>query len=148
MVKSLKYINSVFEKYAEDSPEIQMYKTSKKEDLEKSDNLSYPLMLSSYEGDTEFKRGEVIISVSMLFLDRLLSDESNIVEVLSDTMLMAYDFQAKLYANENLYKFLLQQDSIFVTPVVASYDDNVAGYEMNIKVKLRAFRNEFQIPTF
>lgn len=148
MVKSLKYINSIFEKYAEESPEIQMYKTSKKEDLENSDNLSYPLMLSSYDKDVEFRNGEVVIPVSFLFLDRMLPDQSNLIEVLSDTMLMAYDFYSEIYANEHKYNFLVRQEAVLCTPVVASYDDCVSGYDITFDIKLRAFRNEFQIPRY
>lgn len=145
MRKSLKHIDIELRKYVAESVEISSIDTGFKESIIASD-IDYPFMNVTYDGNVEFLDGEVTIAASILFLDRLLGDKSNEIEVMSDTMLMAYDFFAKLNSNEREYSFIFENGESTLEPITDGFDDIAVGYRMDATFKLRGVKNELQIP--
>lgn len=108
--------------------------------------LKYPLMWVDIGNiSASFSRGQMILSVPVLMLDRIQRDFTDLESVLSEQLLKMDDFYTYYNDNECNYGFYFS-DSANASPEVYQFDDLVAGYSMAIQVQVGVNRDENVIP--
>jgi hypothetical protein len=158
MERSLKTINDTFSAWVTDHKILKSYKSGPSTDI-KADNIVYPLLWCAF-GPTAFSSnsaggGEVQLSMIIYTLDRVNRSKDNWIDIFSDTLRLMEDFfnyfndvywdQNPYSVKNEQYKFQLLNTGN-ATPVFATYDDLVAGWQMPITVQVGNTRNEYQIP--
>jgi len=109
-------------------------------------NISYPLMFIDLQGMTaSFQTGQVVITLPVYMLDRVDRQLNNLEKILSERLMVMDDFYTYFTDNECEFGFYFD-DNGSATPVIYEFDDFVAGYTMNISMKMKNRRNESQIP--
>jgi len=108
--------------------------------------LSYPLMwVDLTEMNVAFDAGELVIDLPIYILDRLKRDYSNVVGVLSDTLLILDDLITMYCDNSCELGFNLEYTSD-ATPVIFEFDDLTAGYSAILKCHVGTSHNQVQVP--
>jgi hypothetical protein len=91
---------------------------------------------------------EIDYNFSFYFMDRMLSEETNETEVLSDQTLVAQDFIAQLrYPIDYGVVTWTCGDSIPMTYFTESDPDFLAGVKCDITLNLPFINNRCQVPT-
>lgn len=106
-------------------------------------DFTYPLMFVEL-GDAPIGLGSVKLNMNIYFLDRLQSDGSNLLQVLSDMLKLCTDFFTKYQDNYDAYSFIVTTD-MTATPIMFEFADNVAGYKMPVTIQVYFDANENNI---
>jgi len=109
-----------------------------------ANNRNYPLMFADI-GDAIFSLGEVKLTITLYFLDKLKSDKSNYVQVLSDTLKHAEDFFTTFNNNELKYGFMID-DNATAFPISIPLEDGVIGYRLPVNISIKYSVNEGNVP--
>jgi hypothetical protein len=107
-------------------------------------NYVYPLMHTSI-GNVSFASGEMQIAMDIYILDKMLSDESNYQDVLSDTLKIMNDFYTTFQDNEEAYGFYFAYEAT-AEPIAFDFDDVIGGFKMPITVQVKNRRDEASVP--
>jgi hypothetical protein len=115
-----------------------------------SGSIDYVLMWVKPKG-SRVNRGEVGLSFEILIMDLVRKDESNLIDVLNDTHQIALDVLADIYINgldavNGTHGFHLKNPDIQLNNFVDRFDEEVAGWSMNITVWVGWDWNECVIP--
>ena len=109
--------------------------------------VTYPAMFFTLTGATIGAK-EIDFNFSFYFMDRMLSEETNETEVLSDQTLVAQDFIAQLrYPLDYGVVTWTCGDSIPMTYFTESDPDFLAGVKCDIALNLPFINNRCQVPT-
>ena len=148
MKTSLARIIKSFQTFATNHKQIEEFSTAMITDMV-AKNWSYPLMWIDYTDiSVSVQRGQVVITMSIYFLDRVERDESNMTYVMSSNLLKALDF-ITLYndheCGEGGYGFYFS-DTPSLSPIVLDFDDIVSGWKLGAVIQVGYSRNEDEIP--
>jgi hypothetical protein len=109
--------------------------------------VTYPAMFFTLTGATIGAK-EIDFNFSFYFMDRMLSEETNETEVLSDQTLVAQDFIAQLrYPLDYGVVTWTCGDNIPMTYFTESDPDFLAGVKCDIALNLPFINNRCQVPT-
>lgn len=109
--------------------------------------VTYPAMFFTLTGATIGAK-EIDYNFSFYFMDRMLSEETNETEVLSDQTLVAQDFIAQLrYPQDYGIVTWTCGDNIPITYFMESDPDFLAGVKCDIALNLPFINNRCQVPT-
>lgn len=111
--------------------------------LSKGSDALYPAFLfdinnASINGKT------LTLSFSLFFMDRMLPEESNFQDVLSDQLLTAQDILAQLTYND--FDFVLQ-DTATLNSFIENTPELLAGWQTDISLDLPYIYNRCEVPT-
>jgi hypothetical protein len=140
---TLNQIIAKLESIASSHQQINSFAIGDLSDLLKG-NRNYPLMYvvllpSSYQ-DKEFR-----LNLSVLLMDLVDNGKANENEVLSDMLLIASDVRALLMAPENASLYLIDKNST-VDPFTERFEDDVAGWNINITFRIMDLMDRCRIP--
>lgn len=111
--------------------------------LSKGSDALYPAFIfdlnnASINGKT------LTLSFSLFFMDRMLPEETNYQDVLSDQLFTAEDIIAQLSYND--FDFDLQE-SVTLTSFTENTPDLLAGWQTDINLDLPYIYNRCEVPT-
>ena len=103
-----------------------------------SGSIDYAMMWVKPDGSV-VKRGEVGFKFKILIMDLVRKDESNLIDVLNNTHQVALDVLADIYINgldavNGTLGFHLKDPEIMLNDFTDRFDEEVAGWSMNITV--------------
>lgn len=105
--------------------------------------VTYPAMFMTLTG-ANFGAKEIVYSFSLYFMDRMLMEETNETEVLSDMTLVGQDMVASL--RDHIYNWVVS-DNMSVTFFTESDPDYLAGLKIDFSLTLSSLNDTCQIPT-
>lgn len=143
MRKTLTQIVKEFQTFANNHKVIKQFEANPISDFT-ANNYLYPLLWLEV-GNVQYAQGEARLSMSFYIVDRLLSDETNLMKVLSDSLMICDDLDAYFNEYEEDFGFYFSQDAP-LSPIVYDFDDKVGGYKMDITVQVARGRNKNDIP--
>jgi hypothetical protein len=111
--------------------------------LSKGTDNVYPALFFDLSG-ASINGKTSTVSFNMFFCDRVLPEQSNEQEVLSDQLLTAQDIIAQLHYNE--YSFVLQ-DSVTLNFFIEDTPEYLAGVNATISIDLPYLQNRCVVPT-
>lgn len=140
-------LNQVIEKIQDIGNAHQQIKTtfygSAFDFLSKGSDALYPAFLfdlnnASINGKT------LTLSFSLFFMDRMLPEQTNYEDVLSDQLLTAQDIIAQLCYND--FDFYLQE-AVTLNAFTENTPDLLAGWQTDISLDLPYIYNRCEVPT-
>lgn len=105
--------------------------------------VDYPAMFFILE-PSNFSGNRRNMNFSLYFMDRVLSEETNETEVLSDMLEVAADVVAFLKHPKQDWTMA---DTSSLTPFTETEPDLLAGFRMDISLALPLFNDTCQVPT-
>lgn len=105
--------------------------------------VTYPAMFFNLTSASLLAK-QIEYNISLYFMDRMLMEEFNETEVLSDMTLIAQDIIAEL---RSPYEQWIVGDNAPITYYTESDPDYLAGIKIDITLKLSSLNNTCQIPT-
>jgi len=116
-------------------------------------DVVYPC-LAMYEGNSSIRNGGTFIEFKMFIFDRLLFDNSNELDVISDTHQIGFDIIQKLYSSEEEYGFVIDEESVSIEGFSENYlstegtdiEDKVAGHFFKFIVEVQSTFNNCDLP--
>ena len=105
--------------------------------------VSYPAMFFNLTSATLLEK-QIEYNMSLYFMDRMLMEEINETEVLSDMTLVGQDIVAELRSPTEEW---IIGDNAPITYYTESDPDYLAGIKIDITLKLSSLNNTCQIPT-
>lgn len=128
--------------FCESHPQISTFFKDGINDYE-STEISYPAVVIT-PIDCNFDNGTIRYGISIFVCDRLLPDNSNLYDVISDTSLIMNDILAH---STNQYSMRLEDVTISGTIGISQFADNVAGVTIeNCGFVLNIPRNTCFVP--
>ena len=111
--------------------------------LSKGSDVQYPVML--FDLSNASISGKVLsLSFSFFFMDRMLPEETNYNDVLSDQLLTAQDIIAQLDYND--FDFTLQE-SATLNSFMENTPDLLAGWQTDVTLDLPYIYNRCEVPS-
>lgn len=111
--------------------------------LSKGSDVLYPAFIFDL-GTANVSGKNLSISFSMFFMDRMLPEETNFQDVLSDQLQIAQDIIAQLSYND--FEFTLEQTAT-LNSFMESTPDSLAGWQTDITLDLPYIYNRCEVPT-
>ncbi|NBU82024.1 MAG: hypothetical protein EBS55_10295 [Flavobacteriaceae bacterium] len=105
--------------------------------------VTYPAMFFSLI-DAQILAKQIQYNFSIYVMDRMLMEETNETEVLSDMTLIGQDMVAKL--RDNIYNWIAG-DNMTLSFYTESDPDYLAGVKIDFSLTLSSLNNTCQIPT-
>jgi hypothetical protein len=105
--------------------------------------VTYPAMFFSLI-DAQILAKQIQYNFSIYVMDRMLMEETNETEVLSDMTLIGQDMVAKL--RDNIYNWIAS-DNMTLSFYTESDPDYLAGVKIDFSLTLSSLNNTCQIPT-
>lgn len=140
---TLNQIFKIIEDYANDHSAINTIVFGADSDIDNSDVSG---VLLWYDVDTGNTEGTMInYGFEMYFLDVLNSDNSNLKDVLSDTLQVALDMSAMIYNYDGDVEFDLPKRAQ-IQPVKHKYTSDYAGHSLSFTIQAPYEWNECQVP--
>jgi hypothetical protein len=90
------------------------------------------------------RNNEVELNFNCLLMDKQNSDKSNITEIMSDTLLLAYDLRT--YLNDGSFDEIYIDGDNTIEPFDERFGDLVAGWNYNLKINLQVHSTVCDIP--
>lgn len=144
MKRTLNQINELLEGIATAHQQINSYGIGDLYDLVANGAVTYPLMFTVINpGQIQGK--QMSLNLSLLFMDLVHKDQRNELEVLSDQLQIGTDVVAQLRAP--LYEdWFLVNDSVSFEDFTERFNDEVAGYKIDITLNLSEQFNLCALP--
>lgn len=111
--------------------------------LSKGSDVQYPVLLFDISG-ASISGKSLSVNFSFFFMDRMLPEETNFQEVLSDQLLTAQDIIAQL--NYNDFDFDLQ-DNATLNAFTEQTPDLLAGWQTDLSFMLPYTYNRCEVPS-
>lgn len=111
--------------------------------LSKGSDNTYPAMFYDLTGSS-ISGTTLTMNFSLYFMDRMLAEQSNETEVLSDQLSIAQDIIAQLKYND--FDFVIQ-DNVNLTYFTEDTPDLLAGVRAEVSLDLPFTANRCQVPT-
>lgn len=143
MEKTLKQIVTSIETFADSHKGIKQFEAKPLSEFT-ADGYLYPLMWLEIVNIT-FSINEAKIKINAYFVDRLNSDYTNFIKIVSDTLKLCDDFYSYFTEYEEDFGFYFNNNAP-ITPIEYAFDDNVAGNKIEITVQVALKRNKNQVP--
>jgi len=89
---------------------------------------------------------EMELNIQIGILDILQEDNSNLKDVLSDTLQIMNDVITEFFDNEAEYGFVASESGVSLEPFVQAFDDNVGGFFAEVKFIIENRLNKCEIP--
>lgn len=105
--------------------------------------VTYPAMFFNLN-DAQILAKQIQYNFSIYVMDRMLMEETNETEVLSDMTLVGQDMVASL--RDHIYNWLVS-DNMSVTFFTESDPDYLAGLKIDFSLTLSSLNDTCQIPT-
>lgn len=105
--------------------------------------VTYPSMFFNLTG-AQFLFKQIQYNFSIYLMDRMLSEETNETEVLSDMTLIGEDIVALLRNSSNAWTM---SDNALISYYTESDPDYLAGIKIDITLTLPSINNRCQVPT-
>lgn len=119
-------------------------------------NESNPIfpVVAVYPGLTPVYKNSMKLKLKFFVMDQLNDDESNEVEILSDTLQISKDFFDELVENEELYGFTLDMTNLVGEPFAENFrssegtdiEDYVAGWYFELDIDVVSEKNNCITP--
>lgn len=106
------------------------------------DNL-YPALNYDLNG-ANITGAQLTVNFALFFMDRILPDQSNALDVLSDQVLIAQDIIAQLRYPGNDFEI---NDNVQMTFFVDDTGDSLAGVRCDISINLGYISDRCQVPS-
>lgn len=142
---SINKIFKAFSDFASNHSQIKTFSSIKEESQIAAANWEYPILFSTIRG-AKFGEGLIYYTMDIYFLDRLKPDGSNYLQIISDQLLIAYDFYTQFNDHRNEYDFWIRNNEPDLTATIGSVQDNTLGWKLSIDILTQGDRNENQIP--
>ncbi len=143
MKRTFKQIIDDLELFATNHKQINSFGFGNADNITNKDQV-YPMMwVQSIPSTT----GNMVdLTFEIYLIDLLKQDKVNLVDVLSDTLLMGNDVVAKYFDDEDEYDFTLNEDGVVITPFEAEFDDFTAGWIFEVNIEIQNDLNDCEIP--
>ena len=105
--------------------------------------VTYPAMFFNLN-DAQILAKQIQYNFSIYVMDRMLMEETNETEVLSDMTLVGQDMVASL--RDHIYEWIVS-DNMSVTFFTESHPDYLAGLKIDFSLTLSPLNDTCQIPT-
>jgi len=142
MNKTLSQIITGFGAFATNHLEIAEFYASPIQKATSS-NYLYPLMLTTVKSAV-IENGQIRIEMDVFFFD-LPSRDTEYIEKLSKTLVLAEDFITYFNKNEQTHGFYLI-DGVISEPVYAAFEDGVVGWRVPAVIQVKSAENENILP--
>jgi len=88
----------------------------------------------------------MMLSFEVYVFDVTKQDRSNLLEVMSDMLLVGNDIISQYFDDEDEFDFTLDEDGVTITPFEAKFDDYTAGWIFDINIEVANSYNTCAIP--
>ena len=132
-IVTLNTVIKSFESFATNHKQLNSFYSGESWDFQAQTNL-YPALIIA-PSPALISRGSIQITFRVLILDLCNRDNSNVDEILSDTLQIFGDLFAHFRDNEDLYGFTILGDAISPEPVEEAFDDITAGWFAPITIE-------------
>lgn len=133
-------LKSVIEKIQEIVSTNAIYKTFGNGDLWEIDSktLNYPVIwVNDQTSPHSINKSSIDLKLDILFFDKVYSDESNELQIKSDTLESAIDFVNFLKNNFNELDFYIKEGNSSVINFTEKWNDKVSGCVLSIIITLK-----------
>jgi len=120
---------------------VETYKFGNFLDAISEKKLKYPILVADF-GNGSFTKMFAKITVIITVADRVLNDESNVLEVLSDRLQVARD----VYTEMNNMKDILEITASNFDPFFERSGDMITGYVLTININILDVNCPIQLP--
>ena len=137
-------ITNSFQTFSQNHKQIHSFGTGQMNEVNEgssNDPVNYPQMWSFLTGASTIQN-VLNYSYDILFYDLVQPDDSNIDEILSDTILMANDFLSYLNAPENYENWFFDIGQS-IEPFTDRFRDDVAGVKVSITLKTQGTQDNY-----
>ncbi len=141
-------INKVYKSFSDfalSHSQIKTFSSIREESYITAANWEYPLLFATIK-NAKFADGVIYYSMDIYFLDKLKKDGSNFQQIISDQLLVAYDFYTNFNDHRTEYDFWIRNNEPDLEPTIGSIQDNTLGWKLSIDIVTQGDRNENQIP--
>ena len=98
-------------------------------------NIKYPLIWLDYETNPHIiNNGSVTINMDIWFVDLVFADESNELQIKSDTLESAVDFVKFLKQNTDSLNFYIKDGNWNALSFSEKWNDKVSGCKLSIQI--------------
>ena len=140
---TINQVKSLLNNLATDHLQINDYGWGDVWELGESDSITYPLMYATI-GASSIQGKTFNLNISLLFMDLVYGDNSNLDNVITDQMLICQDIIAQLRSID--FDFVLN-DSVSIDFFTEQFSDLVAGVKADIVLELPYLANRCAVPT-
>ena len=141
MIFTLNNLENIISTFANSNYFVTTYKYGNFLNAINEKNLKYPILVADFRGGN-LTRINTSTSIIATVADRVLSDESNLLEVYSDRLQVARD----LYTELNTYKDKFEITSATFEPFLEKSGDVLAGYVITININILDVNCPNEIP--
>ncbi len=104
---------------------------------------TYPLMWVEPD-DSTLRMDSLVLNHNIHIIDLVNKDNSNRIDVLSDSLLSAQEIKA--FIQKDFFYDIFPSDESTLTPLFEKYDDEVAGYKMSLSLQIDWLADVCNIP--
>ncbi len=144
MKKTLKQIITELSGFTTAHQQLQDFGFGDISNISTKDHL-FPMMWINIIPSTNEGR-QLNINLEMYIIDLLKQDRTNLIDVMSDTLLIGNDVVANYFDNEDDFDMVLDEESVNLTPFEAQFDDFTAGFVFEITLNIENKLNDCEIP--
>lgn len=112
-------------------------------ELGESESITYPLMYATI-GASSIQGKTFNLNISLLFMDLVYGDNTNLDDVITDQMLICQDIIAQLRSDD--FNFVLN-DNVSIDFFTEEFSDLVAGVKADIVLQLPYIADRCAVPT-
>lgn len=108
-------------------------------------NVMYPLVYIE-QGNVDVTDGEIVINMVAYVADKLLGDKSDFIDILNNMMLCAIDLRDYFRQRDCNCDWFIDPSSTMTPARFIITNDESAGYQFNLSVKIKHTLNKDSIP--
>lgn len=142
MIFTLNNLENIISTFANGNYFVQTYKYGNFLNAISEKKLKYPILVTDFRGGN-LTRINTSIAIITTVADRVLSDESNLLEVYSDRLQVVRD----LYTTLNQHKDKFEITAATYEPFLEKSGDMLAGYVATININILDATCPNQLPT-
>lgn len=124
-------INQAFADFASNHLQIHTFYSGQTFNFQPEQNIHPSMIVIPQPGNVEY--GKITLTYSVLILDILNNDHSNLQEILSDTLQIITDMVAYF---KNIDDFWIDESGVSVEPFEGVQDDDLAGWAASISIEM------------
>ena len=138
----------LFSDFAANHYQINSFSNGQKEEITANSTIGTPTVTMWAIVQSANIDGNVLkIKYSFLFGDIINKDDSNLDEVLSDTLRIAQDFVATMRLTDYEASFQIEKQSAFTPFQDERFDNEMGGWEIDITFNSDYTQDTCQVPT-
>ena len=86
------------------------------------------------------------LNLDIYIIDLLKQDRSNLLSIMSDTLLIGNDIISEYFDSEDDFEFVVEETAVDATPFEGEFDDFTAGFLFNIQVQIAHDYSKCEVP--